>query len=162
MARARLPKDDPYAAMVLDWCVLNGFDSFEMEEEQPDPWMTQDAGNRFTFIGEATCTFVEHPTVIVDDENNYQLDHLIDVATMTALGCPLPLELMEGLIASLQNRLTEIDDGCTFEIEAYEHDHRRFIWVVSRLNEAEFDAQLLDAKMRAHFALVQEVEEIVL
>lgn len=156
-----LPKDDPYAAKILDWFVLNGYNTFEREADDCGPWTVNESDRRFTGINKPLCDWWEHPLVHVDDTYCYQVDHLVEVATLTSIFCPLPLELMEQLIAPLHIELERTQSECDYELETCANEDGRAVWVVSRFNENDLAESRLDLKMREHFVLVDRVDALL-
>lgn len=156
-----LPKDDPYAVKILDWFVLNGYDTYEGEAEDLDPWRVNESNKRFTGINKPLCDFCDHPIVHVDETYSYQLDHLVEVATLTSIFCPLPQELMDQLIAPVQMELERMQSECDYELETCANDEGRAVWVVTRFNENDLAESRLDLKMREHFVLVDKVDALL-
>jgi hypothetical protein len=157
----RLPADDPYAVKILDWFVLNGYNTFERDDEDSDPWMVNESNKRFTGINKPLCDLCDHPIVHVDDTYSYQLDHLVEVSTLTSLFCSWPLELMDQLIAPLQEELERTESECDYEIETCGNEEGRAVWVVSRFNENDLAESNLDLKMREHYLLVDRVDALL-
>ena len=156
-----LPKDDPYAAKILDWFVLNGYHTFEREYEDHQPWLVCDSVRRLTGINKPLCEHDDHPVIYVDETYSYQLDHLVELATMTSSPCIWPFDLMEKLLAPLQDELQRSQSECNYEILPFEYDDSRCVWVFSRFNENDFAESRLDLKMREHFVLVDNVDALL-
>ena len=156
-----LPKDDPYVVKILDWFVRNGFHTQELFGHPPSHWLVGDSQRRCTFIEKAGCEYLEHPLVHVDETYNYQLDHLVEIATLTAAHCERARAEMDQLLAPLQLELRINHFECDYEIESSEADGDRCAWITTRFNENDFAESRLDLKMREHFVLVDRVDALL-
>lgn len=156
-----LPKDDPYAAKILDWFVLNGYHTFEREYEDHQPWLVCDSVRRLTGINKPLCEHDDHPVIYVDETYSYQLDHLVEIATLTAAHCERARAEMDQLLAPLQLELRINHFECDYEIESSEADGNRCAWITTRFNENDFKESRLDLKMREHFVLVDRVDALL-
>jgi hypothetical protein len=156
-----LPDRDPYCTKLLDWFVLNGFNTFEENDDGLTQWVASDHPSRPTLIGVPLCDGWDHPVVYFDEQYSYELDHIVEVATLAAYHTALPLNLVEHLVLPIQQRLEIMHGDCSREVHPFEGDDIRSVWVTRRFTAEDFDIDVFDSIMREHFALVNEVEEAI-
>jgi hypothetical protein len=156
-----LPDRDPYCTKLLDWFVLNGFNTFEGHDDGLTQWVATDHPMRATLVGTPLCEGRSHPLVIFDEHYSYELDHIVEIATLAAYHSALPIELMEQLVLPIQEHLEFVYGDCTREVMPLEIQDVRSVWVSRRFTAEDFDCDVFESIMNEHFALVNEVEEAI-
>jgi hypothetical protein len=148
-----IPALDPYAIAVIDWCVMDGGDVIDeiVCENGPFPMYVKGCD---IYIGPPTC---EDETGVYRDERYFFPHHVVEVASLLEMGTPLPVELLNELVAPVQQRVAVSHDGHDIEVEVADMGTERCVWVVRRFTPEELESEQFADMMQAHFALTHEV-----
>lgn len=152
-----IPYIDPHVVHIIDWCVMEGGEVIveALGDGMPFPLFVKGCE---VYVGSATCG---DRVEVYKDEKYFFPEHVVEIASLVDMGSPLPTDLLNELVAPIQQRIEETIDGHHISVEVADMGEDRCIWVVRRFTLEELESSQFDEMMREHLQLTHEVDDLL-